>query len=394
MSKPIAAIVGVGRTPFGEFWGRRPEDLIFEAGLSAILSVEKGVGRRDIQAFYVGSIFLGKTTNISTLGSYLSRELGIDVPVIASTTSSASLYNAVQSREFDLVCVGGIEKMTDSFTAAPDLLSTLIDYHEVDAGFTLNALKATIMNKYIHDFGAKREAFAKVPCKNHLHALQNQYAQYRYRLTVDRVLSSPLVADPLRVLECAPISDGAAAVVITKPEKAREYTDTPIYIFGSGQATDDISMYSRASLTELYATRAAVKRALSSSGVELKEIGLAEVHDATSLEEVLFLEDAGFVTKGLGWKVVDECVSSFEGSKHIPYVVDGVELVVNAGGGLKADGHPVGATGVRQVVEVFRQLRYEAESAQVDIGDRQYALVHDVEGIGSVVTVHILGRGS
>ena len=393
MKQAYAAIVGAGRTRFGEYWDESAEKLIVEAGLNALTSVEKGISRKDIQAFYVGSLLLGRTSNMSTVGAYLSRELSMDVPVISFTTSSAALFNAVRS-EFDVVVVGGIEKMTDAFVNIQELLTSTIDHFEGDAGFNLNAIHATMMNRYLHDYGAKREAFAKVAIKNHHHAANNPFAQFRNKVTLERVLGSPLVADPLRAMEIAPSSDGAAAVVITKPELAKKFTDNPIFIVGSGQATDHISLYSRQGLTEMRSTRTAAERAFKGLDIGPADVQIAEAHDATTVEEVLFLEDARFVGKGEAWKIVDSSIDSVQDSKNLPYQLGkGQELIVNCGGGLKADGNPIGATGVRQIYELFTQLRGEAKERQVSL-DKELTtgLAYDSEGSGSVSTVHIMRR--
>ncbi len=393
MREPYAAIVGAGRTNFGEHWDESAEKLIIEAGLNALTSVEKGISRKDIQAFYVGSLLLGRTTNITTVGAYLSRELSMDVPVVSFTTSSTALFNAVRS-EFDVVVVGGIEKMTDAFVNIQELLTSTIDHFEGDAGFNPTAIYATMMNRYLHDFGAKREAFAKVSVKNHHHAANNTFAQFRNKVTLERVLGSALVADPLRAMEVAPSSDGAAAVVITKPEIAKKFTDNPIYIIGSGQATDHISLYSREALTEMRSTRVAAERTFKGLGLKPTDVQIAETHDATTVEEVLFLEDAGFAKKSEGWKVVDSSIDSVQNSKHLPYKLgNGHELIVNCGGGLKADGNPIGATGVRQIYELFTQLRGQAKERQVSLDkDLTTGLAYESEGSGSVSTIHILQR--
>lgn len=389
-----AAIVGAGRTKFGELWDQSAEKLVVEAGLDAIKSVDKGIGRKDINAFYIGSLLLEKTTNISTLDAYLSRELSVHAPIAIMKSGSSALYNGVNAIKsgFDVVCVGGIEKMTDAFVSIPEFLTSTIDQNEADAGFTPYGLFASMTNRYIHDFNAKREAFAKVPCKNHYHAINNEFAQFRNKLLPERVLNSSLVADPIRVFECAPISDGAAAIILTKPEIARKFTDTPIYIVGSSQATDHISLYSRHSMTKFESTELAMQNALKEASITPDKIKIAEVHDTTPIEEILFLEDAGFVKKGNAWRVVDESIKSFDGSKHIPYVLEKNELIVNCGGGLKADGHPIGATGVRQVFEAFKQLRNEAGKRQVSLNDLDTALIHDTESIGAVSTIHVLRR--
>jgi len=221
----------------------------------------------------------------------------------------------------------------------------------------------------------------------------NEYAQFHREFTVDNVNASRLVADPVRILHCSPISDGAAALVVTSPERARKLTDMPIYIVGSQQATASISLYTRDSLTSIKTTRLAAAAAFSEAGLTIGDVQLAEVHDCFTIEEIMFLEDSGFYGRGEGWKGVYDSYESFKGSKHIPYVDGDAELFVNAGGGLKADGHPVGATGVRQACECFKQLRGEAGRNQIDPDKPlNVALCHNIGGTGGIATVHLLRR--
>jgi len=402
--KPIAAIVGAGRTKFGELWYSNPEKLLFEAGLRCVESVDRGLGRRDIQACFFGSFLYQVTNKLGLIPGYMSRELGLNIPISMTEAACASggsaLYNAcvgIKSGMYDVVLVGGFEKMTDRSEKIVDDLMFAADPHEFDAGFTFSGLYAAMMARYIHDYsggdGRCRDALAMVSCKNHHHAIENEYAQFRREFTVDDVKASRLVADPIRLLHCSPISDGAAALIVTSPEVARKLTDTPVYIVGSQQATTDISLYTRDSLTSIKTTRLATSSALSEAGLTIRDIQLAEVHDCFTIEEVLFLEDVGLYRRGEGWRGVYESYESFKGSKHIPYVEGGAELIVNAGGGLKADGHPVGATGVRQAYECFKQLRGEAGGNQVDTDKPlSAALCHNIGGTGGIATVHILMR--
>lgn len=403
--KPLAAVVGAGRTKFGELWYKNPEELLTEAGLKAIESVEHGLRRKDIQACYFGSFLYQVTNKLALIPGYMSRELGMNIPMsnteAACGSGGSALYNAclgIRSGEYDVALVGGFEKMTDRAGKIIDDLMFAGDPHEFDAGYTFAGLYASMMARYIHDYGDEhgsdgrcREALALVACKNHHHAVGNKYAQFRREFTVEDVLNSPLVADPIRVLHSSPVSDGAVALVLVSPEVARKYTDTPIYIVGSQQATDDVSICSRERLTGIKATRLAMEKVLKETGMTPGDIQIAEAHDCFTIEEIFFLEDSGFCERGEGWKIVHDSYESFKGSKHIPYVNGNREMVVNAGGGLKADGHPVGATGVRQVYECFKQLRSEAGGNQVD-KELNVALCHNIGGTGGIATVHILMR--
>jgi len=401
-AKPYAAIIGAGRTTFGEQWYKDPEKLLMEAGIGAVESVDSGLRRRDIQACYFGSFLYQATNKLGLVPGYMARELGINIPMNTTEAACASggsaFYNAciaIKSGVYDVVLVGGFEKMTDGSSKIIDDLMFAADPHEFDAGFTFSGLYAAMMARYIHDYGRGQErcieALAEIACKNHHHAVNNEYAQFRREITVQNVLKSPLIADPIRLLHCSPISDGAAAVVLANPELAKEYTDSPIYVIGSQEATDDVSLCTRESLTGIKATGLALAKALEETGLSMEDFRIAEVHDCFTIEEAFFLEDSGFYERGKAWEGIYESCQSFKGSKHIPYVKDGGELIVNPGGGLKADGHPVGATGVRQICECFKQLRMEAGRNQVD-EDLNLALCHNIGGTGGIATVHILSR--
>jgi len=402
--KPLAAIVGAGRTEFGEHWYENPEKLMVRAGVEAIESVEKGLKRSSIQSCYFGSFLYQATNQLGLLPGYMSRELGVNIPMsnteAACGSGGSALYNAcigVRSGRHDLVLVGGFEKMTDASAHVLDDLMLAADPHEFDAGYTFAGLYAAIMSRYIYEYGRgdRRcvEALAQVACKNHHHAVNNPYAQFRREITVEQVMSSPPIADPIRLLHCSPISDGAVALIMTSPEKARSYTDAPVYIVASQQATDDVSLSNRESVTAIRATALAMRAAREEAGVTIKDLRLAEVHDCFTIEELLFLEDSGFYKRGEAWRGAYESYESLHGSKHIPYQGPDGELIANAGGGLKADGHPVGATGLRQAYECFKQLRGEADSNQVSVdGDLNLAVCHNIGGTGGICTVHILAR--
>jgi len=404
-AKPYAAIIGAGRTTFREQWYKDPEKLLMEAGIGAVESIDSGLRRRDIQACFFGSFLYQATNKLGLVPGYMARELGINIPMNTTEAACASggsaFYNAciaIKSGIYDVVLVGGFEKMTDGSSKIIDELMFAADSHEFDAGFTFSGLYATMMARYIHDYGRGEhrclEALAQIASKNHHHAVNNEYAQFRREITVQDVLKSPLIADPIRLLHCSPISDGAAAVILADPEVARKYTDSPIYVVAGQQATDDVSLCTRESLTGIKATRLAVDKALAGIGLSIQDFRIAEVHDCFTIEEAMFLEDSGFYERGKAWEGIYESYESFKNSKHIPYTTNGgEELIVNPGGGLKADGHPVGATGVRQIYECFKQLRMEAGKNQVEVdGDLNLALCHNIGGTGGIATVHVLAR--
>jgi acetyl-CoA C-acetyltransferase len=402
-SKPIAAIVGAGRTRFGELWYDDPEKLLFEAGLECMKSVDKGINRNELQACYFGSFLYQSTNKLGLMPGHMSKELGINVPMsmteAACASGSSALYDAclgIRSGRYEVVLVGGFEKMTDRADKIMDDLMLAGDTKEASIGYTFPGLYGTMMTRYIHEYGEGKEecldAMAMVSCKNHQHAMMNKYAQFHRMFTVDDVKNSPIIASPIRLLHCSPVSDGAAALILTSPENTQRYTDTPIYITGSQQATDTISLYSRETLTSVKTTKLAVRKAIKEAKIRLEDIQIAEIHDCFTVEEIMFLEDSGFYEAGEGWKGVAESYESGKGSKHVPYQSGGKELIVNTGGGLKADGHPVGATGIRQVHEAWTQLRGEAGEHQVGCSP-ETALCHNIGGTGAICTTHILRRG-
>ena len=230
----------------------------------------------------------------------------------------------------------------------------------------------------MHEYGTTREQLALVSVKNHRNAVNNPYAQFRFEITVEDVLNSTIVAEPLRLLDCSPITDGAACLVLASEKKAKEFVDNPVYIIGSGQASSTISLHGRENIAIMDATINAAKEAYKRAGIEAKQIEVAEVHDCFTIAEILAIEGLGFVKIGEGGKATEEGLTEIGG-----------KIPVNTSGGLKAKGHPVGATGVAQAVEITLQLRGEAEKRQVnaDIG-----LTHNVGGSGGTAVVHIFSK--
>ena len=220
---------------------------------------------------------------------------------------------------------------------------------------------------------------AKVAVKNHHNATLNPIAQFSREITVEDVLNSPMIADPLTLLDCSPITDGAAAMILCKAELAKKYTDNPVYIIGSGQASDTLALHSRKSLTTLEATVKAAREAYKQAGINPEDVDLAEVHDCFTIAEIVAIEDLGFCKKGEGGKLVEEGATEIGG--RIP---------INTSGGLKAVGHPVGATGIKQAIEIVLQLRGEAGKRQVE--DAEIGLTHNVGGSGATAVVHIFSR--
>ncbi|HIP25289.1 MAG TPA: thiolase domain-containing protein, partial [Archaeoglobus profundus] len=289
-------------------------------------------------------------------------------------------YMAVASGMHDIVIAAGAEKVTDvGSEIAMDVMSSSADREwEVFCGATLPALYAMIARLHMEKFGTKPEDLAMVSVKNHKNATLNPKAQFRKEITIEDVLNSPYVAEPLRLLDCAPISDGAAVVILASEEIARKYTDTPVYITACCQASDYIALHSRRDILTMDAVVYASRQAYKKAGIEPKDIDVVEIHDSFTIAEILAYEDLGFVEKGKGAELIREGITSLDG-----------ELPVNPSGGLKACGHAVGATGIRQAVEIVLQLRGDAGKRQVD-AERGLAL--NIGGTGATAIVTIFER--
>jgi len=236
-----------------------------------------------------------------------------------------------------------------------------------------------IARRHMYEYGTTREQLAEVSVINHHNAQYNPYAQFPFEISTEKVLNSSKVADPLTLLDCSPVSDGAAAVVLCPAEDAHKYTDTPIYVKASAQSSDSIALHDRRDMTTLDATKVAAKKAYDMAGVTVKDIDVTEVHDCFSINGLLAVEDLGFTEKGNGGKVIEDGQTRIDG-----------DFPINPSGGLKARGHPLGATGIAQACEISWQLRGDAGKRQVD--GAEIGMTHNVGGTGGTATVHILSR--
>ncbi len=381
------AIIGIGHTKYGEHWKRSLRDLAVEAGLKAV--EDANIYAKEIDAIFGGNMAAGTVIGQDHLATIIADFAGMtehNVPAVkveaACGSGGAALhmgFMAVASGLYDMVLVGGVEKMTDvPGEHMTDALASAADREwEVTFGATFPSLGAMMARRHMYEYGTTREQLAMFPVVAHENASKNPMAQLRNRITVEKVLNAPVIADPLTLLDCSPITDGAAAVVLAPMEVARKYTDAPVKISASVATTDYISIHSRPSITTVKANVEAGRKAYRMAGVGPGDIDFVELHDAFSIISLIALEDLGFVEKGQGGKFAEE-----------GQIAIGGKLPVNPSGGLKAKGHPVGATGVGQVVESVIQLRGEAGERQVEGAKR--ALTHNVGGTASSVFVHIL----
>ncbi len=383
------AVLGVGQTKFGELWDRSFREIGIEAGLEALVDAKLGSG--DVHALYLGNMASGSLLSQEHIAPLILDYAGLvgrHLPAIRVEGGGASGalalhegYLAVASGLYDYVVVGGAEKMTDVADATANQIASATADHEWEVvfGATLPALWALIARRHMHDYGTTREQLARVAVHDHEMAGKNPLAHYRNRLSVEQVVGAAPVAEPLGMLDCAPLSDGAAAVVLGPLEVARRHTDSPIRIAASEVASDTMAVQHRADITALAATAAAARRAFARARRAPADVRVAEIHDAYTISALLALEDLGFAEKGQGGP-------AFEAGGFGP----GGRTVVNPSGGLKAQGRPFGAVGVAQVAEIVRQLRGEAKERQV--AGATLGLAHDVGGTGATSVVHLLER--
>lgn len=385
-----ACVIGVGHTRFGEVWQDSYRDLMTQAGLAAIK--DAGIAGDEIDEVFVGTMSTGKFVGQEHIGPLLldgAGLAGLHLPATRVEAAGASgglafrqAVQAIRSGAADVVVVGGIEKMTDVSDAEQNAIgSSGIDQEwEHFFGATDAAVHALVAKAHMRQYGTTREAMAAVAVKNHKHGARNPNAQFQREITADHVLGAPMVADPLRMFDCAPLSDGAACLVLASADVAPSYRKDPVKVAGSGQASESLALAERTTLTAWRATEHAARRAYEQAGVSAADIDAAEVHDAYTICEIVAIEDLGLVKKGEGGP------ATLQGR-----TTHGGDVVVNPSGGLKARGHPAGATGIAQVCEIVWQLRGEADARQVK--DARIGITHNTGGSGGTAIVHVLERG-
>src|SRR2546425_1375990 len=357
------AVIGIGETAFGELWDKSFRDLGIEAGLLAI--EDSGVTAQDLDAIYVGNMSAGKFIDQEHVSALVADYSGLadqHLPTVRIEGGGAcgaiailQAAMAIGSGLHDIVIVGGAEKMTDVADArAGEILSATADQEwETVFGATFAGLYAMMARRHMYEHGTTREQMAQVAVKNHKNGSLNPNAQFQKEITLETVLKSGWVAEPLTVFDSAPLSDGAAAVVLCAMDRARKFTDTPVKLLGSGQASDFLALHDRRDLTTMDATVVAGKRAFHAASLTPEKVKVAEVHDNFTISEIMAIEDLRFVKKGLGGMATGEGQTGLEARGS-----------VNTSGGLKARGQPVGAVGIAQAVEIVRQLRGEAGERQ------------------------------
>jgi acetyl-CoA C-acetyltransferase len=393
------AIVAVGRTKFGEHYGKEPEKLIEEAWLAA--SNECNMERKHLQACYMSDCFLPITNKLGLEEGFLSELTELHVPMEVTRSFSAALMtacHAIQAGVYDTVLVGGIEKMSDRWDKIRDDLMLLDDPWSYYAGGTPESNHELMMRAYIHKYGLKGEeldqlniALAQVSVKNHANATKNKYAQFQRKITIDQVLNARKSANkPLGLYDFAPMSDGATALILTSETVANKMTNRPVYVLACGSATDYLNYSARENLAGFVSAELAMKSASQTSKVAPSELQLLELNDQSTMMEMVTLEDIGVCPHGTAWKSIYQSYKN----NQLSYEIGGKPVYVNTNGGLKADGNPLGATGGAQIFEIYRQLRGEAEDRQVKLptGLPKVGASVEFEGFGTKAYVSILGE--
>jgi acetyl-CoA C-acetyltransferase len=377
------AVIGVGMQKWGELWEKSTRDIFVE---SALLAMDDA-GVDSLGAMYVGSMTPGLFAAQEHLGSVMADYLGqrnIPASRVESACASGGLafrmaFMDVASGMHDVVLAGGVEKMTDVGGGdATHALATAADMKwEGISGVTFPGLYAMMAVAHMHKYGTTREQLAAVAVKNHHNGSMNPRAQFPMEITIEGVINSTKVADPLNILDCSPITDGAAAAILVPADMVKKSNKPGVKVIGTGHATDTIALHDRDDLTTLAAVAGAAEQAYKMSGKDAKDIDFAEVHDCFTIAEIIVSESLGLFERGKGGPAAEAGESSLEG--RIP---------INASGGLKSKGHPVGATGLAQIVEITEQLRGEAGGRQVK--NARVGLAQNMGGSGGSSVVHIL----
>jgi acetyl-CoA C-acetyltransferase len=374
------AVIGVGMTKFGELWTKSLRDIFVEAGLKAI----DDAGVDHIDAMYVGSMTPGLFVGQEHIGALLADYLGV-APIPAVRIESACASGGIAIRQAfldvasgmnDIVLAGCVEKMTDGADVTYALSTAADQEYECYQGITFPGLYAMIANAYFEKYGASRKHLAMVAVKNHKNGALNQNAQFQSAITIDDVLNATMVADPITVMDSSPVSDGAACVIVTTVDIAKKLKKPIVRVLGFGAGTDTIALHQRKDILSLDAVRIAGERAYKMAGIKPSEVNFAEVHDCFTIAELCIIEELGFAPRGKAAELTEKGETSLTG-----------KIPINTSGGLKSKGHPVGATGIAQIVEVVEQLRGNAGKRQVK--NAKIGLTQNMGGSGASSVVHI-----
>ena len=380
-------VIGGGESKYGELWDRSLREIAVEAGLKAVENA--GIRTRDLNAIYMGNSLGGLISKQEHLSALMSDYAGISsehVPSMRIEASTASggaafrqAYLSIKSGEHDVVMVGGVEKMTELYgTEIIDITSSLVDREwEAFNGATPAAVAALSARKYMRDFNVKKEVLAAISVNDHANASLNENAQYRNKITIEQALNATPIAEPLNLMDCAPMTDGATSVILASEKYLKEHGTKGVRIMGSAISQGPFALHSRKSFYTVEPTIISTKKAMEQANIKHKDISFVEIHDSYSIYGLMALEDLGFVEKGHASEMVENGIGI---NSNLP---------VNPSGGLKAKGFPYGAAGVSQIYETYLQLSGKAGKRQIK--DATCGLVHNMAGSGAASVVHILG---
>ncbi|MEM2958674.1 MAG: thiolase family protein [Candidatus Jordarchaeaceae archaeon] len=381
--KNKVAVVGAGIIDFGVLYDKSPDMMMEEAYLKALKSVDNGIQPQEIQAAWLGTL-RGRFTGVT-----LAHPTGLFKIPVSRVENACATGNdafrhacfAIAAGVYDTALVIGYEKMHDEKGGLIKLAA--IKDVWMRRARTMPSFFALRATRHMHLYGSKKEDFALVSVKNRHNGALYPHAHFKKEVTLEQVMKAPIISWPLGLFDCCPTTDGAAAIIVCKAEIAKKYTDTPVYVAGSGLSVDSWMLGEDESLVGFPASKEASRQAYKMAGLEPKDIDVGEIHDCFSVTEILNYEDLGFCEKGQGHKLIQEGVTALDGEKPM-----------NPSGGLLAKGHPIGATGVAQIAEIFEQLRGQA--GKIQIADAEAGITHNIgvgrDNTGSVSCVHILTR--
>jgi acetyl-CoA C-acetyltransferase/acetyl-CoA acyltransferase len=385
------AVIGVGQTRYGALIGQSAKELFGEAFTEAVRNVDKGLDLKEIKDIYVGNLGVGGG-QLGNFSSMIADHIGLaGVPATRVENACASsgfafrsAVLAIASGACKVALAGGVEKMND---VSRDRLKYWLGVSgdtewERLSGMTFAGVYALMASRHMHQYGTKREHLAMVAVKNHKNGADNPKAHFQRAITIEQALNAAMVANPLSLFDCCPVSDGASAIILCQAEIAKKYTDTPIYVLGHGASTDKLGAFEREDLTTLNATVESARQAYEMAKIKPDDVDLAEVHDCFTIAELMAYEDLGFCRKGEGGKLIES------GETQV-----GGRIPVNPSGGLKSKGHPIGATGTGQVYEIVKQLRNQVVKPSRQVSGAEIGLAHNVGGSGGTAVVSILGIG-
>ena len=379
-------IAGVGLTLFGAHADRAGRELFAAAALAAF--DDAGVDRTAVDQLNYGNFMGALAEHQGHQAPLMAEAAGLQCPATRYEEACASAgvavregVRAIRSGEADVILAGGMERMTtlDTSRVTAALAIAADELYEVRAGVTFPSAYALMAQAYFERFGGSREELAHIAVKNHANAVDNEFAQYQKEITVEQALDSPPVATPLHLYDACPITDGASAVLLVSEAYADEHNiDAPVSITGSGQGGDNLALQDRTEIAQTPATTAAAEEAYADAGISADDVDFAEVHDCFTIAEVLAIESLGLFEPGEGISAAREGKTTADG-----------EVPINLSGGLKAKGHPVGATGGSQIVEVTRLLRGDHPNSEA-VDDATVGLTHNAGGTVASAVVHVL----